>query len=72
MIQERKRHKRPKPVTLNPAHTLRCAVVGKTVEECVIPVGRTLVIDTIVTFDLQGEFGFEDGIGAIFGRAVSC
>lgn len=72
MIQERQRKKLSGgPVHVLPGDKLICTVTDKKtgrVERFEEEIGRLMVIDTVVTFDVKDEFGLEDGIGAVFGR----
>ena len=71
-MKERQRHLLDHPVTLLPGDRLVCKVKEPGEEEItfVEEIGRPMEIDTVVTFDLDGEvFGLISGIGAIFGKA---
>jgi hypothetical protein len=70
MIRERERHKLSRSVAVCPGDQLVCTVREKDGREQTFRenIGRSLVIDTIVTFDVKDEFGLEDGIGAVFGK----
>jgi hypothetical protein len=72
MIRERNRHKLAGgPVNVMPGDRLFCTVQDrKTKKEhtFIEEIKRPLVVDTVVTFDVAGEFGLEAGIGAVFGK----
>lgn len=72
MIRVRQRNKLAGgPVLCLPGDRLICTVQDrKTKKEhkFVEDIGREMVIDTAVTFDVIDEFGLEDGIGAVFGH----
>lgn len=73
MIQERQRNKLSGgPVAVLPGDKLYCSVHDRKTKKThtfVEEIGRSMVIDTVVTFDVKDEFGLEDGIGAVFGKA---
>ena len=71
-MRERCRHKLPHPVSVFPGDKLICSVTEKgQCYEFREDVGREMVIDTILTFDVDEEIlGLENGIGAIFGKAA--
>ena len=56
-----------------PGDELVCTVRdGRTQEEITVTeeIGRTMTVDTVVTFDVEEEvLGLTGGIGAIFGKA---
>lgn len=70
-MRERQRYKLPHPVHIEPGDHLVCRVDDREkkkayqfTENC----GRKMVIDTVVTFDVdEPMLGLVDGIGAIFG-----
>lgn len=68
MFKERGRYTLKEPVNVQAGDLLVCTIgqTGETIRECI---GRTGRIDTIVTFDVDNEFGLKSGIGAIFGAA---
>jgi hypothetical protein len=72
-MKESNRYKFVAPVHILPGDKLICTCKDKTgrVERFEENIGRTMEIDTIVTFDV-GEpiFGLSEGIGAIFGKAT--
>lgn len=69
MITERKRHDM-RPVAVVPGDILICTVHDKKgTQEFRENIGRSMQLDTIVTFDVKNEFGLKDGIGAVFGKA---
>ncbi len=76
VLKERQRHTLPVTVHTRPGDQLRCTVQDrKTMRQYSYreEIGRELVIDTIVTFDIPpGEtvLGLTNGIGGIFGKAV--
>ena len=72
MIQERQRHAFSAPVHVLPGDKLICTATDKKTKKTHVfeeNIGRTMTIDTVVTFDAKNEFGLEDGIGAVFGKA---
>jgi hypothetical protein len=70
MIRERQRNKLDYAVHLAPCDRLICDVTDKDgqTQRFTEEIGRTIVVDTVVTFDVKDEFGLEDGIGAVFGK----
>ena len=72
MIRERQRNELVRgPITLFPGDRLIATVKDElTGEEHTFEeeIGRTMVVDTVVTFDCKDEFGLKDGIGAVFGK----
>ena len=71
MIRERQRNKLSHSVHMLPHDVLKCSVHERATNKTHVfeeHIGRTMVIDTVVTFDVTGEFGLEDGIGAVFGK----
>jgi len=70
-MKERNRYKLPHPVSVFPGDKFICSVTEKgQCYEFREDVGRKMVIDTILTFDVDEELlGLEDGIGAVFGKA---
>ena len=74
-MRERQRKKLPVPVHVEPGDHLICKIrdrkTGK-VHQHTEEIGRTMVVDTIVTFDLdEPALGLEaGGIGAVFGKAA--
>ena len=73
MIRERQRHQFDSgPMHCLPGDKLFVQVTDQKtgrIEHYEEEIGRSMVIDTIVTVDVKDEFGLEDGIGAIFGKA---
>lgn len=73
-MKVRQRNKLPKPIQCAPSDKLICKVYDTKAQkwyEFTEKIGRLIVIDTIVTFDLdEPTLGLSDGIGAIFGKAV--
>jgi hypothetical protein len=74
MLKERQRNKLSRKITLLPGDVLVCKVQDrktKTHETFVEEIERTIEVDTVVTFDVDGEtLGLVDGIGAIFGKSA--
>jgi hypothetical protein len=71
MIRERQRNNLAGgPVTLCTGDQLICRVTDKDgrTETFREDIGRSQIVDTVVTFDVEGEFGLKDGIGAVFGK----
>lgn len=72
-MKERQRHKLPHAVHIEPEDILTCTVDDKETKktyEFREKIGHRLVVDTIVTFDVdEPVLGLVDGIGAIFGRS---
>jgi hypothetical protein len=73
-MKERNRYKFTAPVYVQTGDKLVCTCEDKKtgrVERFEEKIGRTMVIDTVVTFDV-GEpiFGLSEGIGAIFGKDI--
>jgi hypothetical protein len=58
---------------MGPGDELVCTVTdGKTVQEFREKIQRKLIVDTVVTFDVDEPiFGLVDGIGAIFGQSAT-
>jgi len=73
MLRERQRNRLHHPVQVHPDDRLRCRVYDletKKTHEFTETIGRQMVVDTVVTFDIvEPELGLVDGIGAIFGRS---
>lgn len=65
------------PLTGGPIHVIPDDILKVTVRDRQLgetflfeeKIGREMAIDTVITLDIQDEFGMKDGIGAIFGRA---
>jgi hypothetical protein len=73
-MRERKRHDLGQDVHLDPDDTFSTSIHDgpKVKHRTSEKVGRKLVVNTIVTFDVdEPVLGLEDGIGAIFGKAAS-
>jgi len=70
MLKERQRKRFKSPIYVLPDDTLRVAITGRDgrTEIHSEKIKRDMVIDTIVTFDVVGEFGLKEGVGAVFGR----
>jgi hypothetical protein len=74
-MKERQRNSLGRTIYLSPGDILRCRVQDRETNEEITfteEIGRTINIDTVVTFDVEeGEevLGLTDGIGAIFGKA---
>ncbi len=72
-MRERQRYTLDTPTRIEPGDLLICRVVDrktKKVHEFHEEVGRKLVVDTVVTFDVDKPvLGLSDGVGAIFGKA---
>lgn len=72
-MRERQRHKLPQPVHIEPGDVLVCSVDDRKAMKTYQfqeKIGRRLIVDTIVTFDVdEPVLGLVDGIGAIFGKA---
>lgn len=70
-MKERQRNKFSHPVHIHPGDTLTCEVTDEETGEVhrfTEEIGRSIVVDTVVTFDVdEPVLGIVDGIGAIFG-----
>lgn len=70
MLKQRKQYKLERPVQVTPGDTLVVTVKDKKgTQDFREEIGRTMTVDTVVTFDAKDEFGLEDGVGAIFGKS---
>ncbi len=74
-MKERQRYTLPDPVRIQPGDRLICTVSDRKtghIHEFQEKIGRTMTIDTVVTFDVNKEtLGLKHGIGAIFGEATN-
>jgi len=74
MLTVRERKKLPHPITVLPGDQLVCEITDKKTKQTFQHrenIGRTMVVDTIVTFDIENELDLADGIGGIFGKSAS-
>lgn len=74
-MKERQRHSLGRDVHIEPDDILSVSIQDretKTQDTYSEKIGRKMVVDTIVTFDVdEPVFGLTDGIGAIIGKAAS-
>lgn len=72
-MRERQRNKLDCPVHIHPSDRLQCRVYDRKTKKTHVfteVIGRKMVVDTIVTFDVdEPVLGLVDGIGAVFGRS---
>ncbi len=73
-MKERQRYQLPVECHVEPDDFLICTVQDrktKTAHEFCEKIGRTMLIDTCVTFDVDDPvLGLESGVGAIFERQI--
>jgi hypothetical protein len=73
-IKERQRCKLQNEVNVRDGDTLHVSVSemtpqGRKVHQFEEKIGRSIVVDTIVTFDFKDCLGLKSGIGALFGKS---
>jgi hypothetical protein len=72
----RNRHSFTHPIHLQPGDKFICTVTehGREVFSTAEDIGREMVLDTVVTFDIEPddleELGLAEGIGAVFGKNI--
>ena len=62
----------PSSIYVNPEDELRCTITDSATDLVFVhteKIGREMVVDTIVTFDIETPtLGLKSGIGAVFGE----
>lgn len=69
---ERQRYSLGRVVSILPGDLLVVEVEDRATKEKITfreQIGRTMKVDTIVTFDVKDQYGLVEGIGAIFGKS---
>jgi hypothetical protein len=74
-MKVRKRHSLNREVHLLPGDKLICTITEKGEEFTVVEdIGREVVVDMVVTFDIEESdaeaLGLTEGIGGVFGKSV--
>ncbi len=70
MITERLRHTLPVPVHIEQGDMLECTIQDReTMRQYGYrqKIDRSMVVDTLVTFDVSDELGLAVGVGGVFG-----